>query len=333
VAASQASGSGAYLSAGLDEAGLGPLLGPFALGCVVLEGESAELDPWSALSDVVAPRRRAGESRLVVADSKHVFDRTAAGAIALERVALAFAAQLPGAPLDGTPSGLWSADVRAEWSTALPRTLPLWAAARQTRQDRAALGAALRRAGLRVQRAAVRVVPESALNEAFDAYANKSRAIWSFVAPELRWIFETCGERAPRIVLDRQGGRTRYAGLLAALFPEAELRIERESPEACVYELAECAAGTLYTRGGARRMRLEVRPRAEQSSFETALASCLAKYARELCMHAFNSHFARYAPDLRPTAGYVQDGRRWLEQATPSLRRAGIEPARLVRRR
>ena len=62
-------------------------------------------------------------------------------------------------------------------------------------------------------------------------------------------------------------------------------------------------------------MSLEFRARGEEASFPTALASCLAKYAREVTMGAFNRYFEKRDPELRPTAGYTTDGRRWLKDA------------------
>ena len=72
--------------------------------------------------------------------------------------------------------------------------------------------------------------------------------------------------------------------------------------------------------------------KAETRAFTVALASCLAKYARELAMGAFNRYFGALQPDLKPTAGYTSDGRRWLRDATPMLRRAGIAREVLVER-
>ena len=80
-------------------------------------------------------------------------------------------------------------------------------------------------------------------------------------------------------------------------------------------------------------MQLEFRERAEQASFAVALASCLAKYVRESCMQAFNAYFAELDPALRPTAGYVSDGRRWLQDARSAIERSGIPSEALVRTR
>lgn len=80
-------------------------------------------------------------------------------------------------------------------------------------------------------------------------------------------------------------------------------------------------------------MRVTFAEKADALSFAVALASCCAKYARELCMAGFNAHFAHLQPDLQPTAGYVTDARRWLVEAAPALGRAGLSTEALVRTR
>jgi hypothetical protein len=93
LAAAQAAEPEAGL-AGVDEAGLGPILGPLVVGWTALAPPAAGLDPWKALSAVVSRKPGADRRRLVVADSKQVFDRSPRGARRLELGALAFLALL-----------------------------------------------------------------------------------------------------------------------------------------------------------------------------------------------------------------------------------------------
>ena len=58
-----------------------------------------------------------------------------------------------------------------------------------------------------------------------------------------------------------------------------------------------------------------------------------AKYTRELFMDAFNAYFAGRLDGLRPTAGYYEDGRRFLGEIEPLIETLGIDRARLVRER
>ena len=70
---------------------------------------------------------------------------------------------------------------------------------------------------------------------------------------------------------------------------------------------------------------------AESAHLPIALASMAAKTVRELCMERLNRFFTRQVPGLAPTAGYVQDGRRWLADLAPHWESLGIREADLIR--
>jgi len=57
---------------------------------------------------------------------------------------------------------------------------------------------------------------------------------------------------------------------------------------------------------------IQFRPEAEEAHLPVALASMTAKLVRELAMARFNRYWCDRIPGLKPTAGYVQDARRWL---------------------
>jgi hypothetical protein len=48
-------------------------------------------------------------------------------------------------------------------------------------------------------------------------------------------------------------------------------------------------------------------------------------------MHSFNQWWCRQVTGLRPTAGYYQDGSRWLMDVEPHLVRLGVTREALVR--
>jgi ribonuclease HII len=62
-----------------------------------------------------------------------------------------------------------------------------------------------------------------------------------------------------------------------------------------------------------------------------ALASMIAKYTRELLMVRFQEWFTRRAPQVRPTAGYALDAKRFWAEIQPLLPALAVDPAVLRR--
>ena len=69
----------------------------------------------------------------------------------------------------------------------------------------------------------------------------------------------------------------------------------------------------------------------EQRHMPTALASMISKYTRELLMARFQAYFQARAPQVKPTAGYASDAKRFRAEIEPLLPAMGIEPSRLIR--
>lgn len=316
--------------AGIDEAGLGPLLGSLALGYAWLTVPADELDPWRALRPLVA-RRPTKRARFAVGDSKLVFQRTPKGARRLEETVLAFHAAARGGVLaQEAQEFLFGALAPAEphralpWDGELPR-LPS-ACSRETLElGSSLLRRALQRAALEVLECGVRLAPASELNDSWARTGNKAETVWELVAAVLARAWDQRRHGTVLATVDMLGGRRRYGSRLARAFPQASVTLLEEAPLRSAYRLEE--------RGGSGRMELEFRVKGESHSFPVALASCCAKYARELEMSALNAHFARFQPGLVPTAGYRQDGKRWLAEAGPALERSGVPRAALVRAR
>jgi hypothetical protein len=326
--------------AGVDEAGLGPLLGPLTIGYSALRLPSVDADPWKLLARRVAPRPARGERRVVVADSKKVFARTAPGRQRLETTALSFLALLleeESVPRDGRevlfgalrPSEEMVA--RHPWYEHLP-PLPRHVDAGRVELVAAGLARELTGHESALVDAGVRVVPAGELNASYRETENKGDTVWHFTLEVLRHLWTAHGEQELRIIADLQGARSHYGPPLARGFPDASVRRLREDAEVSSYELVE---RNETERGGwlPRRMTVEFRARGEEYSFATALASCLAKYARETVMTAFNAYFHSLQPGLRPTAGYTTDGRRWLEDARETLAGSTVERDVLIRTR
>ena len=193
----------------------------------------------------------------------------------------------------------------------------------------AMLRTALSRTGIAVRAVGVRAMEPAELNALAARIGNKATINFMLAAEHIERV-RTAAARAGTwawIALDRQGGRTTYLDQLRTSFPDASLAVLEESDETARYRLewrstqgqAAHHAVVSFELGG------------EERNLPVALASMAAKFARELHMRRLNAFFARHVPDVAPTAGYVMDGRRFLEAVGPTAKRLGIEESALVR--
>lgn len=124
-----------------------------------------------------------------------------------------------------------------------------------------------------------------------------------------------------QVIVDRQGGRTHYQRELQRMFPDASLSVIREDDTMSSYELK---------RSG-RVMRIHFCIKADSKYLTVALASMVSKYLREVMMESLNDHFQQRCEDLKPTAGYWQDGQRFMKDLTMRLPSEQLDTGKLVR--
>jgi hypothetical protein len=125
-----------------------------------------------------------------------------------------------------------------------------------------------------------------------------------------------------RAVCDKHGGRNFYTALLQHHFSEHWISPTYESHAESHYEWGPDEA----------RVRVCFRMNGE-TFLPTALASMTAKYLRELAMKAFNEFWCAHVPNLRPTAGYYGDSRRFKNDIAPKQRELGIDDHLIWRNR
>lgn len=325
---------------GVDEAGYGPNLGPLCIGLSAWEvsdeerGASGEgVSLFRRLEPVVSSKVSA--DRLAVADSKALY-KPGGGLDTLELGVLSMLALLDTPPIecwdtlvDGLAADTTGARRELPWHAEdFNTTVPCDAAPDQLADAQSKLRGGLPDdVTLRAMKA--RLVYPAEFNRESRRHGSKGRALsgWTLdlVAKTLE---ELTAPLAPQssppihVTCDKHGGRNNYAGLLSEYFPGYTLRVITESRPRSAYLLA---------RDGAE-VRIEFRSKGE-SQLEAALASMIAKLLRELAMHSFNRYWQSHLPELKPTAGYPMDAKRFKADILDKQRELKIEDDILWRER
>lgn len=313
----------ALIYTGIDEAGYGPMLGPLCVASATLRvegwtpGEPAP-DLWAMLESVVCKTKREAKARIAVGDSKDL--KLANSSVTrhplhhLERGVLAFlGAQRGTLPLvdHDLYQCLGARHEAHPWYSGDAIDLPLGHDAALLGIEANDLRRAMSRAGVELLDLRVRVLGETEFNTIYRTHRSKAAAT-GLALGELISSSRELGQGATqrRIVCDRQSGRTHYGRMLGELF--GSVQVEEESARASRYCCDE-HTGVLLT------------PGADGAYFPVALASMAAKLVRELAMMRFNRYWGERIPELKPTAGYVQDARRWLGDAHADISAAERE--------
>lgn len=311
--------------AGVDEAGLGPVLGPLVVAGIAMAGPAGH-DPWKLLLDHVT-RDRHVKGKVRVADSKRVHQGNH-GLERLEETVLTFLT----ATSDRVPRTLEDllrlahCDIdrlkRCPWYANLALPLPLHCDRGEIELRGHLLARTLDANGVRVLGIALRAVDAGEFNELLATTENKGEAHFAAYGDVIARLVRTLPNGA-HLVADRAGSRLRYADDMRDLLPEAKIAIVKEEERISIYDVVI----------GERHVKLTFTVEAEDRAFPTALASCFAKYLRELMLEVLNRWFRARCPGLEPTAGYWVDGHRFLDDIRSLIETPGFPRKLLIRDR
>ncbi len=289
--------------AGIDEAGLGPTIGPLATASAALRvpADWEPETPWEALSAAVTRTWKKGETRIAVADSKVIY--STAGLAGFERAIGAFSACAGTADPCGCLREKLSGTVHPCYVGGKVR-FPTYADADAVTGAETLLRTALASAGAAAAHLRAALLYEPELNSRYANGLNKNAALLVETGRHLRALNEAFPDLPLYVVVDKQGGRNEYLPYLSDLFPGAWIQ-----EELCG---RDCSRYLVRRPGG--DMHIAFVAKGDRSSFATALASLAAKYHRERAMARLNAWFLKKCPGVKPTAGYPTDARRWLRE-------------------
>ena len=316
--------------AGIDEAGFGPVLGPLVVSAAVFEVPDAGVGTsmWRLLAGCVRKKPSKRSGAVAIGDSKKLYSRQRAGGLEhLERGVLALLATRRNrpdslkkllsvlAPAAGKHAAMYP------WYSQADVPLPQSISPTDVALTGNALKVGFSRAG--VELVALRSEPifVGEYNRVVQATKNKSTTLFDVTSRLIMHLWHNAPAGPLHIYVDRHGGRKRYLPALQRLFAGGSLKVIDETDTFSAYRIADAR----------RTGQISFSVGAEEQHLPVALASMTSKYVRELFMEMFNRFWAGHVADLKPTAGYYVDGRRFYSQILPAVRRLGYDRQQLYR--
>lgn len=318
--------------AGIDEAGLGPNLGPLVVSGVALkmaDNDCTESRPWEIFSEIISDSYSKKEKHISVCDSKLIYTKGKIPAIE-KTVFPFFRLRNPDITSSIGKAEFLKALSLPECNEYLANILsqPWYKADSQfelqnSQEDYATLSESFRDKNSSLDYLYSTVVSAGKFNSIIDSGLNKSELVMSQTGCHIENIAENFPQDNIAITVDKQGGRNFYLPFLTGLFPGAWIDIIEEGANSSIYKIKRDESFITIT----------FKPKADSSAFCVALASIFSKYIRERFMEELNSFFAEKIPGLKPTAGYPGDAPRFIEDISGVISDLKINRDALIRKR
>ncbi|MDR4505979.1 MAG: hypothetical protein MRK01_14495 [Candidatus Scalindua sp.] len=315
--------------AGIDEAGYGPRIGPLVLTSVVMELPhwcDHDTNIWQLLGGAISDKVQNRGNRIVVNDSKKTYSQRS-GLRILEETVLSFIwsknwkvtrfsdllkllSNLDSSVLDKYP-----------WYKGKDINLPVASSVSKIVQCAEMINssASLQNILLREVKTIFLCVHE--INRQIECTRNKAILLFNNSLQHMKEIFHCFGEKDPRVLIDKHGGRNYYHQLLTTGFQGHTVNVISEGNSISAYRILN----------ETKSMNVSFIKGADSKHFPTALASMFSKYIRELFIRLFNIYWQEQVKELKPTAGYPEDAERFLSQIYHTRHRLDITDDILIR--
>ncbi len=300
---------------GIDEAGYGPLLGPLVVSssAIRVPDDVLSVSLWQLLEDAVSLTKKGSKGRIVINDSKKLhhsagdYSLLARSVLACRAAATESAAEMPlpksiGELLkllnfdnpDCFNGYLWYQNLLSENLSYDDSDISIAASS---------MWRTMRKLNISIEYMYAIPMPVGQYNDAVELTGNKSVVLFNQACKHIFYAWENYSHEKLNIVIDKQGGRSNYRDKLQKIFPYAQINELKRTPHLSSYHIVD----------GKRSMKTHFIAKGDQKQLTVALASLISKLVREIMVEQLNKYFISRVTGLKPTAGYYQDGMRFLD--------------------